>query len=231
MNRRSLTRAVLTTALCALGRGAIAERATGATPQALIGRDLLARIRALLESLQAPRLGAFLSEWPHEAPARSVTPSTLPVLKYLPALAARAPAWAGGVADPLSRGSSQLFWGQSYPAAVVGAAFLENYGWTEIAGLHGPVPSEHVAAGFLVLGPATSYPRHRHEAEEIYVPLSGTGAWQNGSGEWRDEAPGSVIIHERNEPHAMRTSSAPILALYLWRSENLDQKSRIDAEG
>lgn len=231
MNRRSLTRAVLTAALLALARGAIAERATGATPQALIGRDLLARIRALLESLQAPRLGAFLREWPREAPPRSVTPSSLPVLRYLPALAAGAPAWAKGVTDALSRGSSQLFWGQSYPASVVGAAFLENYGWTEIAGLHGPVPSEHVAAGFLMLGPATSYPRHRHEAQEIYVPLSGTAAWQNGSGEWRDEAPGAVIIHERNEPHAMRTSSGPILALYLWRSENLDQKSRIDAEG
>ena len=231
MNRRSLTRAVLTTALCALGRGAIAERATGATPQALIGRDLLARIRALLESLQAPGLpGPFSASGRTRLPHVPSHPPTLPVLKYLPALAARAPAWAGGVTDPLSRGSSQLFWGQSYPAAVVGAASSRTTA-RQIAGLAGPVPSEHVAAGFLVLGPATSYPRHRHEAEGCYVPLSGTGAWQNGSGEWRDEAPGSVIIHERNEPHAMRTSSAPILALYLWRSENLDQKSRIDAEG
>ena len=110
----------------------------------------------------------------------------------------------------------------------MGAHFLENYGYTEIAGLRGPIPSEHVAIGFLMLGPATHYPPHRHEAEEIYVPVSGTAAWQGGNGMWRDEAPGTVIVHERNEPHAMRTSSEPMLGLYLWQSARLDQKSRLD---
>ncbi len=228
MKRRSLTRAALTASLLALVRGAIAENALAQAPDVPFGRDLLDRIRALLDSLKAPRLGAFLAEWPPDAPLRPITPSTLPVLKYLPALAAQAPAWARRIAHALSRDSSRLFWAQSYPASVVGAAFLENYGWTEIAGLHGPVPSENIAVGFLLLGPATNYPRHRHEAEEIYVPLSGTAAWQDGSGAWRDEPPGSVILHERNEAHAMRTSSSPLLALYLWRSENLNQKSRID---
>jgi quercetin dioxygenase-like cupin family protein len=79
-----------------------------------------------------------------------------------------------------------------------------------------------------MLGPATLYPHHRHEAEEIYVPVSGTAAWQGGDGIWRDKPPGAVIVHERNEPHAMRTSSEPLLALYLWRSAQLDQKSRLD---
>jgi quercetin dioxygenase-like cupin family protein len=193
-----------------------------------LGRNLLDRIRALLESLRSSRLDPFLAEWPGEAPARRVAPSTLPVLKYQSVLESNTSPWARHVTDELFRLAPSLHWGQSYPVSAVGAQFLENYGYTEIAGLRGPIPSEHIAIGFLILGPATLYPRHRHEAEEIYVPVSGTAAWQGGDGMWRDELPGTVIVHERNEPHAMRTSSEPMLGLYLWRSAELDQKSQLD---
>ena len=191
-------------------------------------RDLLVWIQALLKSLQAPRLDPFLAEWPGEAPSRPVTPHSLPVLKYRPVLESTAPAWARSVTGELFRLAPVLHWGQSYPSSAVGAQFLDNYGWTEVAGLHGPIPSEHVAIGFLMLGPATLYPRHWHEAEEIYVAVSGTAAWQRGDGVWLDKPPGSVIVHERNEPHAMRTSIEPMLALYLWRSARLGQRPRLD---
>ena len=194
----------------------------------LFGRDLLDRIHALLKSLRAPRLDPFLAEWPGEAPSRLVTPSTLPVLRYASVLASEAPPSARSVTDELFRLAPSLRWGQSYPASAVGTQFLENYGWAEIAGLHGPILSEHVAVGFLLLGPETLYPRHRHEPEEIYVPLSGTADWQGGRGVWHMGPPRAVIVHESNEPHAMRTTSAPLLALYLWRSSNLEQKSRLD---
>jgi quercetin dioxygenase-like cupin family protein len=223
MNRRNLTRVVLAATVFGLARGVAATE-----QDAPLGRELLVRIRTLLESLRAPRLGPFLTEWPATSPSRAITPATLPVLKYSSVLAAEVPAFARSVSDELFRISPRLLWGQSYPASVVGAQFLENYGWTEIAGLRGPIPSEHVAVGFLMLGPATSYPRHRHEAEEIYVPLSGTASWQGGSGVWREEPPGSVIVHERDEPHAMHTASGPMLALYLWRSANLNQKAQFD---
>lgn len=191
-------------------------------------RDLLVRIHSLLKSLENPRLDPFLAEWPGEAPSRPVTPHSLPVLKYQPELESTAPIWARSVTGELFRLAPLLHWGQSYPTSAVGAQFLENYGWTEVAGLQGPIPSGNVAIGFLMLGPATLYPRHSHEAEEIYVPVSGTAAWQRGDGMWRDKPPGSVIVHERHEPHAMRTSSEPLLGLYLWRSAQLDQTSRLD---
>ena len=79
-----------------------------------------------------------------------------------------------------------------------------------------------------MLGPATLYPHHRHEAEEIYVPLSGTAAWQRGDAIWREHPPGTLIHHLSEEPHAMRTGEEPLLALYLWRSSDLAQKARLD---
>jgi hypothetical protein len=130
--------------------------------------------------------------------------------------------------DALVATATSLAWRRSYSPAAVGAQFYDNYGWTEFAGLIGPVPSKHLACGVLLLGPHVTYPPHRHEAEEIYVPLAGTAAWRHGNDGWRKRLPGNVIRHARYEPHAMQTGDEPLLALYLWRSENLAQESRLD---
>jgi hypothetical protein len=45
---------------------------------------------------------------------------------------------------------------------------------------------------------------------------------------WRDRRPGAVIHHASDEPHSMRTATEPLLAMYIWRSEQLNQKARLD---
>jgi quercetin dioxygenase-like cupin family protein len=117
----------------------------------------------------------------------------------------------------------------AYSAATVGEAFYENYGWTEFAGVTGPVSSQRLACGVLLLGPQATYPPHRHEAEEIYVPLAGTAKWSRGNESWHERLPGNVIHHARHESHAMQTGPQPLLALYLWRSQNLAQSSHLDS--
>ena len=191
---------------------------------------LIERARALLGSLRSAELGPFLEAWPAAVTEerRSVVPSSVPVLRCLPQIEAEAPAFSQALVAELSRAAPSMAWRQTYKLADVGAKFLENYGWSEIVGLSGELPSQQIACGFLLLGPATHYPRHRHEAEEIYIPLVGTASWQQGDGVWRDKFPGTVIHHTSDEPHAMRTDARPLLALYLWRSANLNQKSRID---
>jgi quercetin dioxygenase-like cupin family protein len=119
-----------------------------------------------------------------------------------------------------------MTWKQTYTAAQTSPAFLDNYGWSEIIGTTGEAPSERLACGFLLLGPHTLYPRHHHEAEEIYIPLAGTAAWEKGDEGWRKQRPGTVIHHPNNVPHAMRTADEALVALYLWRSHNLRQKAQ-----
>lgn len=189
---------------------------------------LLEQTHALLVSLRAAALGPFLAEWPLVKEQRAVVPSALPVLRWLPEARADAPALSLGLVNELRRVAPSMAWRQTYTAIEVGAAFLENYGWSELAGLSGPIASERIACGFLLLGPETHYPRHRHEAEEIYIPLAGTAAWQQAEGPWRQRPPGAVIHHGSDEPHAMQTGARPLLALYLWRSANLQQKSHLD---
>ena len=192
--------------------------------------NIAARIKMLLDSLGNPALAPFLAEWPGNAAHRAVTAANLPVVRWLADIAGDAAAFGVDLVAAVCRQASTLAWRQTYTANDLDAAFLDNYGWTEILGNSGPWASERIACGFLILGPSTHYPRHRHEAEEVYLPLSGTAAWQQGGGAWRERPPGTLIHHGRDEPHAMRTGAAPLLALYLWRSADPAQKARLDPE-
>ena len=127
----------------------------------------------------------------------------------------------------LHRLHGDLAWSQTYGAADVSAAFLDRYGWTELIGLTGPIASQRLACGFLLLGPAVEYPSHHHPAEEIYLVLSGTADWRRGDEPWMQRPPGALVHHPPDMRHAMRTGDAPLLALYLWRGDGLTQNAII----
>jgi hypothetical protein len=191
--------------------------------------NVAARIQELLESLQEPALAPILADWPRTSQQRTITASHLPVLRWLPEIARNAAPFGFELVAAMYRAAPSLAWRQTYTAKDLDRAFLDNYGWSEIVGSgNGALASERIACGFLILGPSTHYPRHRHEAEEVYLPLSGTAAWQQGDAVWRERAPGILIHHASDEPHAMRTGGSPLLALYVWRSGNLAQKARLD---
>ena len=145
----------------------------------------------------------------------------------MPAAVAAARKEAASLVDMLASTVNQTAWGQTYSAQDFSSGFLEKYGWTELIGLRGPVASDRMACGFLFLGPEIEYPRHSHEAEEIYVPLTGPTFWRRGHKDWELRTPCRPIYHASRVPHAMRTQSVPLLALYLWRGTNLVEKSHI----
>jgi hypothetical protein len=185
------------------------------------------RIEELLKSLNRQPVVAILADWPRASACRAAVASSLPVLRWLPAIAGDCAAFAADLVAAVCRQAPSMEWRQTYTVNELGGAFLDNYGWSEILGANGPLASERIACGFLLLGPSTHYPRHRHEAEEIYLPLSGTAAWQQGDAIWRQQPPGTLIHHASEEPHAIRTGADPLLALYLWRSSDLAQKARL----
>jgi hypothetical protein len=149
------------------------------------------------------------------------------VLRWLAAACGEGPETADAVLSRLLAAAPGLAWSRTYDASAFGADFLERYGWTELVGQRGPIPSDRLAAGFLLLGPGTLYPAHRHVAEEIYLPLSGTAEWLRGGEDWRARSPLEVIHHTSDLSHAMRTGAEPLLALYLWRGGDLTETSRV----
>jgi hypothetical protein len=187
--------------------------------------------RQLVRSLSLPTLTPFLADWPETHTAtRAVSRSSLPVLQWLTAIAGHDRGFATSLIADLHRAAWSLEWRQTYASHEMSPEFLQNYGWTELMGQQAPIDATRVACGFLLLGPSTHYPRHGHEAEEVYIPLSGTARWQQGDAVWREKPPGTVIHHARHEPHAMHTGAEPLLALYLWRSDQLNQKASLEPE-
>jgi Dimethlysulfonioproprionate lyase len=188
-------------------------------------RSLTDRIRSVLEPLAIAR--PFLEGWPERNAVRVVAPATLPVCRWLPGIDARAAPETVGLVRDVVAAADSLAWRHSYSAADFGAAFLEAYGWVELIGTRGAIPSGTISCGLLLLGPDVEYPAHEHEAEELYLPLAGMALWLRGTEPFVPRAPGTPIFHGSWMPHAMRTVGEPMLAAYMWRGGDLAAKPAI----
>lgn len=184
---------------------------------------MLAEVRAAFAG--SPEAARFLADWPDITEQRPCEASALPVCRWLAAM--RGGAGTQGVLAEVQRLAGRLAWRQTYGAADFGDAFLQGYGWSEFIGLRGPVASERIACGVLLLGPGVTYPPHQHQAEEVYLPISGVADWQRGDAEFACVPVGQAIYHHSWMPHAMRTGVEPLAALYLWRGGDLAAKSVI----
>lgn len=192
-----------------------------------IAQDLLVEARAFLAEC-GPLVADFIAPWAPELRERALDAVSLPCLQYLDACAASA---EGGPGEELARllaeRGQRLHWGQTYAASDFGQDFIDNYGWMELVGTRGHFADDKVACGFLLLGPGLHYPDHHHEAEEIYIPLTGGALWRKADGEFAARAAGEIIHHPSNVNHAMKTGDDPLLALYLWRGGPLAARSTV----
>jgi Dimethlysulfonioproprionate lyase len=185
-------------------------------------------IKPWLISLNESAFDPYLAQWPAGQRSRANLAVPLPVLRWISHLPSGALPLSEDIVSAFCSAAPALTWRRTYSAADLGDEFLNNYAWSEIFGAHSAFHSARIACGFLLLGPSTAYPRHHHEAEEVYVPLSGTAEWLQGDELWRHRPPGTAIVHASGEIHAMQTGAQPLLALYLWRSANLLQKAQLD---
>ncbi len=152
-------------------------------------------------------------------PAVAPVPATLPVLGFLDqALTSARRGSLAMISDGLAAIAPQCCWRQNanYVRDPAMAEFLLCYGYAELVGKAAFHSSDELLCGVMLLGPDTTYPQHRHPAEEVYHVLSGRSEWQRGDGPWRTVAPGSAIHHPPDLAHAARTGDAPLLALYCW---------------
>ncbi len=89
----------------------------------------------------------------------------------------------------------------------------------EIIGPTGQIKHETVRAGLLFQAPDITYPRHSHAAEEIYLSLSGPVEWQVDESDWRHAFAGDFTHHLPHQPHAIRTGTIPLLAVWGWSGD------------
>ena len=145
--------------------------------------------------------------------------SGFPVLKHLPqALDAAAPHALADLADLFGELSGTIEWSQNagYTSENSSRSFLDGYAYASLSGPDGPILCEAPMAGYMLLGPDVHYPDHRHQPREVYLVLTPGAQWSLDSGEWFDVAPGTVIVHDSWQKHAIRTGGSPFLAFAAW---------------
>ncbi|MBA2696723.1 MAG: cupin domain-containing protein [Actinobacteria bacterium] len=117
-----------------------------------------------------------------------------------------------GMIRALARVADELPWEFGYED--VPEKLTRDLGYCELLGPRGPVYSEELILGLVLLAPHTSYPQHSHEGiEESYLSLS--GAWsENDAAVY---APGSLILNRSDEQHRVTVGHpGPCLLLFAW---------------
>jgi mannose-6-phosphate isomerase-like protein (cupin superfamily) len=161
---------------------------------------------------------------------QEVIPAYLAVADILGTAGVSTETPASALVAAFERHKSRLRWEQSYKKedGLVPDAMLTGYGFTEIIGQRGPFVSDRIRAGISIWGPGIVYPRHQHEAEEIYVVLAGAAEFKVGSGVETRQSVGDVVYVESNMPHGFRTTDQSLVVYYLWQAGDLRQQSRFE---
>ena len=203
---------------------------TSAESRREIDTGLLNAIIALVDSHTDPVVRSFakqLHDWGSEW--CEVAPQWLPAAERLPSLCEHADAACALLLGLYERSARELHWEQSYRKQddLVGDDMLAGYGFSEVVGKRGPFVSTRVRSGIGIWGPDIVYPIHRHEAEEIYLVMSG-GAEFDVGGEVSQRRAGDVVHVESMTPHGFRTTDDSLAVFYLWRNGDLRQTSRFN---
>lgn len=91
-----------------------------------------------------------------------------------------------------------------------------NRAYIELAGPEGVKFSDQFRFGIYWQQAHTFYPKHRHNALELYHIISGTALWQRGDQDFKPQTPGASFEHLDRIDHALKTKDEDLLAIWAW---------------
>ena len=196
-----------------------------------LDRELLDAVRRFAVDHEHPQIAPFkpsILDWGDSW--TSVEPADLPVSAALAMATGRASSNVKPLLQTFARHSHRLRWEQSYRKqdALVPDAMLDAYGFAEIIGLRGPFVSDRIRAGIAIWGAHIDYPQHQHQAEEIYVLLSGSAEFSFAGNAAQTRRAGDLVFVESNRRHGFSTGEESLVVLYLWQAGDLRQTSNFD---
>jgi quercetin dioxygenase-like cupin family protein len=165
-------------------------------------------------------IDAFLDlAGPAPGPLAPPRPARLPACRHLEdALALGRDGPEEGIARAICAIAPALRWTYSYPDDPRWPELASRVAFTQLLGPKGLLPDDRLLLGLTLVAPATIYPRHVHPAIEFYLVIAGTALWQAGE-ETVLRPPGSLIFHPSGIPHAMTTTTDPLLAVFTWHGD------------
>ena len=123
---------------------------------------------------------------------------------------------AAALANAFGAIEPELCWQRRPGAENVPGNFADGHTNATIVGDGGLEVRGDVRIGVSLLAPHVTYPDHRHPPEELYAVLS-PGSWRQDAKPWHEPGLGGVVYNHPNVVHAMRSTEAPLLAVWcLW---------------
>ena len=150
------------------------------------------------------------------APRAAAMPTRLPACAQLaPALdlTRRGSTAMARLADSFAALEPEFTWRHATRAAARGAAFDTGYASAIVVGSDGLETRDDVRIGISLMAPELRYPDHDHPPAEIYLVLSG-GEWRQDQRAWWAPGSGGIVHNPPNITHAMRSTDAPLLAIW-----------------
>ena len=186
-------------------------------PVAALGGAVVGLLAARADDLRLDR--AIIASIQPRGP---VVPAYLPVLDLLPAMAGRASDDTAPVVQAIVAAAGYLAWRQTYSEADgFDRAYLDRYGWFDLAGPEGPYTADGVRVMIGYWGQGLRYPDHAHPPEEHYLVLAGSARFRLGGGPWRRLGPGGIFHTPAGAVHSADMGEDALLALSIWRAPDL----------
>ncbi len=111
---------------------------------------------------------------------------------------------------------AQARWRETCKHTKVGQDFLDRFGCFTIIGPEGGFQSGQLWAWAVYMPLHIYYPWNEHPAEESYLVIAGEAEFMRAGQAPRFLNPGDVIFHAAQQPHALQTHEAGVLAQRLW---------------
>ena len=179
--------------------------------------DVVNQIPALSEFAPVPGDLRFVPREPVAKPVTDCLQSGMPPPS----------AFTQSLVDAILSAIPHVEWRTTYTAEQVGADFVNRYGYFELYGPTGHYISQQSRAFIGYWGDNLHYPRHHHEAEEVYYILAGEARFDVDnelSTRCRTEA---LQFHTTNQTHSMTTDDHAVLCLALWRGQGFGESARL----
>lgn len=145
--------------------------------------------------------------------------------------------WAAEGDDPearlhraISAAAPHAQWRQTYTPEEVGDHFLANYGYFELYGPKGHYRAEAHCGFVSYWNAGLEYDWHHHEAEELYLVVSGEAVFRVEGREDLVLKRGDTSFHAENQKHALVTLDSPVLTYVVWRGKALSELPRMARE-
>lgn len=142
-------------------------------------------------------------------------PSFQPVVAQLDGCLARGPKETSYLRGAVAAMKPHLNWHRAPPNPALGR-FDRHHAFSTIVGPTDRVPSDSLMLGLMIVDRATHYPGHAHDADEVYLPLSGDAVYHVAPARPGRPRDGRYLHIPAGARHALWTGDVPELIVWAW---------------